>query len=161
MLYKTGKSITKPGRDYGDVVHYPPFSLQMREEGTVEEMLLVCNGCHMIFPNIDVLSFRIKKHNFNDPEKHHKIISKLLEEKQALMKTSYTAIKSYQDEFRKLDSSFDLFKQGSKKAHLRINIKNLHILLDATDNAVEYERILKLKQLLDAHKGNDRIRDAL
>lgn len=77
------------------------------------------------------------------------------------MKTSYTAIKSYQDEFRKLDSSFDLFKQCSKKARLRINIKNLHILLDATDNAVEYERILKLKQLLNAHKSNDRIRDAL
>lgn len=77
------------------------------------------------------------------------------------MKTSYTAIKSYQDEFRKLDSSLDLFKQCSKKARLRINIKNLHLLLDATDNATEYEQILKLKQLLDAHKSNDRIRDAL
>lgn len=77
------------------------------------------------------------------------------------MKTSYTAIKSYQDEFRKLDSSLDLFKQGSKKARLRINIKNLHHLLDATDNATEYEQILKLKRLLEAHKSNDRIRDAL
>lgn len=77
------------------------------------------------------------------------------------MKASYTAIKSYQDEFRKLDSSLDLFKQGSEKARSRINMKNLHLLLDATDSATKYVQILKVKQLLDAHKSNDRIRDAL